>query len=95
MAWHPPRELMRVIARNGKRMAVFVVGCAVIAAGVAMLVLPGPGLLVVVAGLAILATEFAWAERLLDRAKEQAGKAKDKAQSTWRARRRRKQQELD
>ena len=88
MAWHSPREWMRFIARNGKRMAVFVVGVAVVAAGVAMLVLPGPGLLVIVGGLAILATEFAWAEAMLDRAKEQAGKAKDKAQSTWRARRR-------
>jgi uncharacterized protein (TIGR02611 family) len=92
MDWHSPREWMRVIARNGKRMAIFVVGVAVLAAGVAMLVLPGPGLLVIVAGLAILATEFAWAEHLLDRAKVQAEKAKDKAQSTWRARRRSKQQ---
>jgi uncharacterized protein (TIGR02611 family) len=87
VAWHSPRELMRVIARNSKRMAVFVVGVALTAVGVAMLVLPGPGLLLIIGGLAVLATEFAWAERLLDRAKEQAEKAKDKAQSTWRSRR--------
>jgi uncharacterized protein (TIGR02611 family) len=92
MDLHSPREWMRVIARNGKRMAVFVLGCALIAAGVAMLVLPGPGLLVIIAGLAILATEFAWAERLLDRAKQQAERAKDKAQSTWRARRKARKQ---
>jgi hypothetical protein len=38
---------------------------------------------VIIAGLAILATEFAWAERLLDQAKEQASKAKEKATSSW------------
>ena len=93
MAWHSPRELMRVIARNGKRMAIFVVGMVLVAGGLAMLVLPGPGLLVIIAGLAVLATEFAWAERLLDRAKEQATKAKDKATSRWRKRAKRKDDE--
>ena len=43
-----------------------------------MLVLPGPGLLVIIAGLAILATEYVWAERLLQMAKERAIQAKDK-----------------
>lgn len=37
-----------------------------------MLVLPGPGILVVVIGLAILAREFAWAERTLDKTKSRA-----------------------
>ena len=88
MAWHSPRELLRVIARSSKRIAVFVVGAALVLGGVAMLVLPGPGLLVIIAGLAVLATEFAWAEHLLDQAKEKATQAKDKATSTWRRRRR-------
>jgi uncharacterized protein (TIGR02611 family) len=70
---------MRVIAQSGKRIAVFVVGAALVVGGLALLVLPGPGLLVIVAGLAVLATEFAWAERLLDQAKQQAAKATDKA----------------
>src|SRR5918999_6449599 len=39
----------------------------VVLAGLAMLVLPGPGLLVIALGLGILALEFAWAERLLER----------------------------
>jgi uncharacterized protein (TIGR02611 family) len=80
-------RLLKFIARSSKRVAVLVVGLAVTAGGFAMLVLPGPGLLVIVLGLAILATEFAWAEYLLDKAKEQAMKAKDKAQSRWRRRR--------
>ena len=42
-------------------------GFVVVLAGVAMLVLPGPGLLVIAVGLGILALEFAWAERLLER----------------------------
>ncbi len=37
-----------------------------------MLVLPGPGIVVSFAGLAVLATEFAWAERALDRSKAKA-----------------------
>lgn len=79
MDLHSPRELLEVIFRSGKRIAVFVIGLALVVGGLAMLVLPGPGILVVIAGLAVLATEFAWAERLLDVAKEQATKAKDKA----------------
>lgn len=52
-----------------------VVGLTILAAGVAMLVLPGPALLVIPIGLAILSLEFAWAERLLDRALDEAAKA--------------------
>ena len=49
------------------RVATIVAGFALMAAGTAMLVLPGPGLLVIAAGLAILAREFHWARRLLNR----------------------------
>ena len=44
---------------------VFVAGVAVLLAGPAMLALPGPGVLVIILGLVILATEFAWAERVV------------------------------
>jgi len=64
---HTPAQWIRVIARNAKRLMVLILGVAVLAAGVAMLALPGPGVLVIILGLVILATEFAWAERLLDR----------------------------
>ena len=47
-------------------------GSTVLIAGIAMLVLPGPGLVVIIAGLAILATEFAWAERRLHQARGHA-----------------------
>jgi uncharacterized protein (TIGR02611 family) len=64
---HSPRAWLRVIARNTKRLMVLILGCAVLLAGVAMLVMPGPGVLVIILGLVILATEFVWAERVLDR----------------------------
>jgi uncharacterized protein (TIGR02611 family) len=70
---HPFRQIVRTIGRSGKRIAVTVVGLVALIAGAIMMVTPGPGVLVIVAGLAILATEWAWAERLLDKAK-QSGK---------------------
>lgn len=53
-----------------RKLVVFVVGMTVLAIGLAMTVLPGPAFLVIPAGLAILATEFAWARWLLHHAKE-------------------------
>ena len=55
-------------------VGVAVVGTTFIVAGVAMLVLPGPGLVFIALGVAVLATEFAWAEATLNRMK-QAGTA--------------------
>ena len=57
--------------KGAKRLVVLVVGLTVVAAGIAMLVTPGPGWLTILAGLAILATEFVWAGRLLKRVKQQ------------------------
>lgn len=50
----------------GYRTAVGITGTVVIIAGIVMIPFPGPGWLVVIAGLAILASEFTWAQRLLD-----------------------------
>ena len=47
------------------RVGVGVVGTLVVAFGIVTIPLPGPGWLTVIAGLFVLATEFAWAERLL------------------------------
>ncbi len=59
----------------------------VILAGVAMLLLPGPAFVVIPIGLTLLALEFASAERLLDRALDQADAAKQKAQETTKTQR--------
>ncbi|MEI6403797.1 MAG: PGPGW domain-containing protein [Actinomycetota bacterium] len=72
---HPLSELLRWFGRNTKRLAVLVAGLGVLGAGVTMLVLPGPGLIVIILGFAILATEFAWAERALDRTTSTAAAA--------------------
>lgn len=47
------------------QVGVFVVGLAVVAAGVVMLPLPGPGWVVIFGGMAIWATEFVWAQLVL------------------------------
>ena len=47
------------------RIAVTIVGAAVIAIGIVLLPLPGPGWLIIFAGLGILASEYVWARRLL------------------------------
>src|SRR3712207_9191510 len=52
-------------------------GATVVLAGLAMVVFPGPALLVIPAGLAMLSLEFCWAQRLLDRALEGGLDAKD------------------
>jgi Putative transmembrane protein (PGPGW) len=44
-----------------RRTAVAVAGSMVVVVGLALLVLPGPGLVLLTAGLALLASEFAWA----------------------------------
>ena len=51
--------------RAARRLIVAVVGGTLVLCGLALLVLPGPALLVVPLGLVILASEFAWARRLL------------------------------
>jgi uncharacterized protein (TIGR02611 family) len=89
VALHQPKELIRFILRSSKRIAVLVVGLVLIAGGVVLLVLPGPGLLLIIAGLAVLATEFAWAEVMLDKAKRQAAKAGGAAKQGFRRLRRR------
>ena len=61
------------------RAGVFAVGATVLIGGLVMMITPGPGLLGIVIGLAILATEFAWAQRALHRAKTAADRAKEKA----------------
>ena len=48
-----------------KRIVVMVIGGTVLAAGLALIVLPGPAFIVIPLGLAILAIEFAWAKRWL------------------------------
>jgi len=52
-----------------KKVIVALVGGTVLLVGMALLVLPGPGLPIIAVGIAILATEFLWARRALKNAK--------------------------
>jgi hypothetical protein len=55
----------RWAARSARRLGIFIAGTTIVVIGIILLALPGPGWLVIFAGLAVLASEFTWAERLL------------------------------
>ncbi|MCX4999370.1 TIGR02611 family protein [Streptomyces longwoodensis] len=61
------------------QVGVFVVGLAVVAAGVVMLPLPGPGWVVIFGGMAIWATEFVWAQLVLRWTKRKVTEAAQRA----------------
>ncbi len=63
--------------RHTKRVIMTVVGFTVLFIGIAMIILPGPAFIVIPLGLAILAGEFVWAKKLLERVKAGVKGAKD------------------
>jgi uncharacterized protein (TIGR02611 family) len=84
----PEPELVRKLrarqAEHRKRGRLYramyvLLGVAVLAAGVAMLALPGPAFVVIPIGLAILSLEFEWAERMLEKALVKGEEARRKA----------------
>jgi hypothetical protein len=68
-------DAVRAVA---KKALIGIVGGIVLLVGVAMIVLPGPAIVVIPAGLAILATEFEWAHRLKERAKDWFERARER-----------------
>jgi hypothetical protein len=72
--------------RMMKTVVIAVLGGLLTLAGIALLVLPGPGFVLVAAGLAVLATQFEWARKPLDYAKEKAVEGMHEVgRSRWRA----------
>jgi hypothetical protein len=61
------RRIAREVWRQTWRAGIALVGGLLVLAGIAMLVLPGPGILGIAAGLALLALEFEAARDLRDR----------------------------
>jgi hypothetical protein len=59
-----------VLFRQIRRVFVFIFGISVLIVGIVMIVAPGPAVVVIPLGLAILATEFVWARRILQRLKQ-------------------------
>ena len=64
------RKAAHMTYKTARRIAVLVVGSTVVALGIVMLVTPGPGLIVIPIGLAILSVEFAWARIWLRKVRE-------------------------
>ena len=60
-----------------RRVFLIIAGFTLLLAGGAMLVTPGPGMLVIFLGLGLLAAEFVWAHRLMERIKHEGGRLKD------------------
>jgi uncharacterized protein (TIGR02611 family) len=73
--------LLQVLARAVRRGGVFLVGTTLLIAGAAMLVLPGPGIAVILLGLVVLSAEFQWAQRVLAWVRERFTDLKEQAQS--------------
>ena len=80
------RPRRRAYVRLLRKIAVAAAGSALIVAGVAMLVLPGPGVVAMLAGLGLLGTEFPTARRLSTRLNGHAKSAWHKARTAFRAR---------
>lgn len=64
------RKAAHLTYKTARRIAVLAVGSTVVVLGIVMLVTPGPGLLVIPLGLAILGIEFAWARLWLRKVRE-------------------------
>jgi len=72
--WHGHLHRNRAVAATTK-IVVTIIGLLVLTAGLIMMVTPGPGLVGIAAGLAILATEYAWADRWLQAARRKLEEA--------------------
>ncbi|MEI5673161.1 MULTISPECIES: PGPGW domain-containing protein [Nocardioides] len=66
-----------------RRVAIEVGGWALVLVGIAALVLPGPGLLLIFAGVAVLSQQYEWAEKRLDPIKYRALKGAAESVETW------------
>lgn len=77
------RGLTLTTVKQARRVIVAVVGGTVLLIGVALLVLPGPAVVVIPLGLAILATEFVWARRLLKRMKRGVSRVVSSVGRPW------------
>lgn len=63
--------------QQAKRLVKIVIGFTLLLIGLIMWFTPGPGTVAIIGGLALLAAEFVWARRLLDRLKAQGAKIRD------------------
>ena len=62
-----------ILYKQIRKLAIFLIGISVVLIGCILFFTPGPAIIVIPVGLAILATEFIWAKKLLKKFKETAG----------------------
>jgi tellurite resistance protein TerC len=60
--------------RTAKKIVVAIIGGTITLIGIALIVLPGPAIVVIPIGLSILATEFLWAKRWLNKIRQMASR---------------------
>jgi uncharacterized protein (TIGR02611 family) len=78
MSWGAIKSVLslRIFPAPVRKLVIAVIGGTVLLLGIALLVLPGPAFLVIPIGLAILATEFAWARRAVVRTRAMVARAR-------------------
>jgi hypothetical protein len=70
--------------KTARQLVIGVVGTTIVLIGLVLLILPGPGIPILIAGLAVLATEFLWAKRLLNQVKARATDAAHRIRNGFR-----------
>jgi tellurite resistance protein TerC len=68
------RRIMSISYRTARKVVIAMVGSTLLFLGMAMVVLPGPAVVVIPLGLGILAVEFAWARRWVNRLQDSSSK---------------------
>jgi uncharacterized protein (TIGR02611 family) len=75
----PTLSRVRRVLRLSRKVGIAIAGGGLLVLGVALIFLPGPAIIVIPLGLALLATEFRWAGRLLRYLKERAARVVQRA----------------
>lgn len=70
--------------KAARKLIIAIVGFSIICVGLALLVLPGPGIAVIALGLFVLSLEFAWADRYFQKIKVELDKLVVKLKRTFR-----------
>jgi tellurite resistance protein TerC len=73
---------LKSVAAPLRKLIIALIGGTVLLIGIALIVLPGPAFIVIPIGLAILATEFAWARRAVTKARTMVAKARGRQPET-------------
>lgn len=76
-------EFLSVTYQWARRCVIALVGGTILLAGVAMIVFPGPAIIVIPAGLTILSLEFAWARHWLKKVKATSSQVMQTASGYW------------